>query len=270
MLKKEIYTLIAICLLISSVSAQVTIFSEDFQSGIPATWGLRDFDNHTPAAAVAEYTAPWISKIDPLDLTNSNLTASSTSFFSPVGTANRWLISPAITLGSFGNYVSWRALSHDPSYPDNYLVLVSKTDTLIGSFTDTLGYVIGEYANWVDRTADLSAISLDNETIYLAFILQTNDGFKLYVDDVIVTKEDPAGLSENVVDLLKIKTISQLGLYEIGGDFALKEVSVYNTNGQLVLNSSNTMVDIRNQNAGVYFLSVITDKGSFQHKLLKF
>jgi hypothetical protein len=269
MFKKEIYTLIAICLLFSGVSAQVTIFSEDFQSGIPATWGLRDFDNHTPAAAVAEYTAPWISKIDPLDTTNTNLTASSTSFFSPVGTANRWLISPAITLGSFGNYVSWRALSHDPSYPDNYLVLVSKTDTLIGSFTDTVGYVIGESASWVERTVNLSAKSLDNETIYLAFILQTNDGFKLYVDDVIVTKEDPVGLPENVADLLKIKTISQNGLYEMGGDFSIREISVYNAQGQLVLNSSNTMVDIRNQDAGVYYLSVLTDKGLIENKLIK-
>jgi len=260
-------SLIFSTLFIFSSWSQVNIFTEDFQSGIPSTWGLRNFDGLTPDAAVAEYTSDWISKVDPDSAVN--LTASSTSFFSPVGTANRWLISPAITLGSYGNAVSWRARSHDASFPDNYLVLVSKTDTLIASFTDTLGYIIGEYVDWTNRSVNLSTLSLNNETIYLAFILQTNDGYKLYIDDVKVSKEDPVGIAESSGDYIQVLTLEN-GLYDLKGDFELIQTKVFNSYGQLIVSNKNNKIDIQRENPGIYFIQVNTNKGLINKSLIKF
>lgn len=247
--------------------SQLTIFTEDFQSGIPATWGLRNFDGLTPHASVSEYTSAWISKVDPDSA--ANLTASSTSYFSPIGTANRWLISPGISLGAYGNFISWRARSHDPSYPDNYLVLASKTDTSISSFTDTIGYIIQENAYWTERTANLSSHGLDNQTIYLAFVLQTEDGFKLYIDDVNVSKDDPVGIEEMQIDGLKVETLNP-GLYNLKGEFKLLESSVYNAAGQLVLKTKESTIDLRNENQGIYYLQVNTSKGLINRKLITF
>lgn len=268
MLNTRNYLIVGLCVSFIAITSwsQVDIFTEDFQSGIPSTWGLRNYDGNTPEASVSEYTQPWISKVDPDS--SANLTASSTSYFSPIGIANRWLISPPITLGSYGNIFSWRARSHDASFPDNYLILVSKTDTAMSSFTDTVGLIIGEYVNWTNRSANLSNLGLDNETIYLAFILQTNDGFKLYVDDLKVQKEDPVGLEEKNADLIKIQTLEN-SVFKILGDFNLLDVTVLNSNGQLVKADKTNTIDLSNEKPGIYFLQVQTSKGLFYRKVVK-
>lgn len=247
--------------------SQVTIFTEDFQGGIPASWSIKNLDGMSPDPQVSEYTSAWISKVD-LD-SASNLIASSTSYFSPIGTADRWLISPAITLGAFGNFISWRARSHDASFPDNYLVLVSKTDTAIGSFTDTAGYIIGENASWTERTANLSEMNLDNETIFLAFVLQTENGFKLYVDDIKVRKDDPVGFIENQSNLFKIETLNP-GLFRLNGEVEISESRIYNSTGQLVLSTVSNIIDIQDKEKGVYFLQVFSEKGMMNWKLIHF
>lgn len=262
-------SLFAVLLFSSSFTfSQTTVLSEDFQTGIPASWEVRDLDGQTPDATVSEYTAGYISKIDPADTTNVNLTASSTSYFSPVGTANRWLITPPIVLGAYGNAFEWRAKSHDASYPETYLVLVSTTDNLEASFTDTIGYVIEEDADWITRNVNLSANGYDNATIYVAFILQTDDGFKFYIDDVKASKEDPVGLTENLIVELSMKTIES-GLYEINSANSFDKVIVYNEMGMVVSDSKSKTIDIRKEKVGIYFVQALVGKQLFISKLIK-
>lgn len=261
-------SLFSVLLLSSSFAiSQTTVLFEDFQSGIPATWEIRDLDGQIPDATVSEYTAGYISKIDPDDTTNVNLTASSTSYFSPVGTANRWLITSPIVLGAYGNTFEWRAKSHDASYPETYLVLVSTTDKLEASFTDTLGYVIQEDADWITRSANLSANGYDNDTIYVAFILQTGDGFKFYLDDVKASKEDPVGLTENLIIDLSMKTIES-GLYEINSANNFDKVVVYSEMGMVISDSKSKTIDIRKEKAGMYFVQAIDGTQLFVSKLV--
>ncbi len=247
---------------------QTTILSEDFQSGIPATWTMLDLDGQTPDSSVSEYTAAYISKLDPADTNTANLTASSTSYFSPVGTANRWLISPAIALGAYGNFFEWKAKSHDPSYPEDYLVMVSTTDTQEASFTDTIGFVLQEFADWTTRTVDLSSQGFDNQTIYVAFILQTDDGFKFYLDDVVATKDDPVGLKENGIQDLSLKTIEN-GLFEINTEVAFDQVRVLDNMGRVVLETTNLTIDLRAENSGIYFVQAIRGNELFVSKVVK-
>ncbi|MCT4560416.1 MAG: choice-of-anchor J domain-containing protein [Crocinitomicaceae bacterium] len=251
-----------------NATAQTTVFTEDFQSGIPATWTLINNDNNTPAMTVQEYdTAAWIPKMDPDD--SSNFCASSTSFFSPAGTANRWLISPAITLGAFGNAMTYDVKSHDPSFPDDYMILVSKTGTNIADFTDTIAYVQQELASWIKRPIDLTAKGLDGETIHLAFVIVTEDGFKLYVDNIEVTKDDPAQLTESNLVQLKVATLAN-GLYEVSANQAILKRVVYTTSGRVVSENGQSTVDLRSMEAGVYFIEVSTELGRKTLQVQKF
>lgn len=248
---------------------QTVVFTEDFQFGIPNVWQVRNLDGFTPDTAVAEYTQAYISKLDPSDTLNVNLTASSTSYFSPVGIANRWLISPGIQLGPYGNSVEWKAKSHDPSYPETYLVLVSKTDDLAASFTDTIGYVVQEYADWTTRTVNLSDLGFDNETIFVAFILQTDDGFKFYVDDFSISIEDPVGLEEKQVNQLRLKTLDPSGLYEIASETEIEELKVVDAQGRLIVQKSGKIIDIRSEKSGIYFVQAKVGNDLFYSKLIK-
>lgn len=248
---------------------QTVIFTEDFQFGIPNVWQVRNLDGFTPDTSVAEYTQAYISKLDPADTLGVNLTASSTSYFSPVGTANRWLITPGIQLGAYGNAIEWKSKSHDPSYPEDYLVLVSTTDDLEASFTDTIGYVVQEYADWTTRTVNLSDKGYDNETIFVAFILQTNDGFKFYLDDVSISIEDPLRLEEKVVNTLSLKTIDVDGLFEIVSESAVNDLKVVDAQGRIIAQSKGKTIDIRSEKSGLYFVQAVIDNELYLSKIAK-
>lgn len=251
-----------------SSKAQTVVFFEDFQGGIPANFTLIDNDGNTPALAVAEFTSAWIALADPENL--SDTVAASTSFFTPQDTASRWLISPPIPLGSFGNYFSWEARSHDPSFPDDYLVLVSTTDNLLSSFTDTIGFVIEENFEWASREVDLSEEGYDNQTIYIAFVQKTYDGFKLYLNDLEARKED-------VTKLTSPKPLTALNCYpnpskdnvNFSSNQVIEAITIYSGTGQFMLNSNQTAIDIRQFNPGIYYARVNCNNEIITLKFIK-
>lgn len=246
--------------------AQTQIYLEDFNNGIPATYTIVDNDGLTPAAATAEFTDAWISLPDPLDSTDTIV--GSTSYFSPKGTANRWLITPQITLGAFGNILYWDARSHDPSFPDGYFIFASTTDTQLSSFTDTLFVVGQELATWTENSVNLSDFGLDNQQVYLAFVNRTYDGFKLYLDSISVFVEDPVGISENTMANIQMSPNPSNG--QVHFNVSVDLVSVYASSGQLQATFENvTSMDISNLPAGMYWVSIQEGAYLTRKKLVK-
>jgi hypothetical protein len=252
----------------SKINAQVTLFNVDFQNGIPSNFSMIDNDGLTPDPAVTEFTSAWISTIDPSNVTDS--IAASTSFFSPVGTASRWLITPKVKLGSFGNFIEWNARSQDASFPDDYLVLVSRTTPTIAAFEDTIAKLSAEYVDWTTRTVDLSLKGFNDDSVYVAFVNKTNNGYKLYIDDIRIWKEDPASLIEvsnvNTVDVFPNPSTDFVKISTID---AFKSATIYTLNGQEILTSTNQKIAIHAIENGVYFISIATSKGIVSVRFVK-
>jgi hypothetical protein len=251
---------------------QTEILNVDFQTGFPAGWSVVVVDQQIPNAAVSEYTSAWIMKADPENPTDSVI--SSTSFFEPEGQANKWLISPAITLGDFGNVLRWNAKSHDPSFLDSYLVLVSKTDNQLVSFTDTIGEVQLESSTWTSRAANISALieNSDGETIYLAFINNSNKAYKLYIDDIVLTKEDPLSSPEIASIQLSVYPNPTQNLVKLSASAPIENVIVCTANGteiHLDFNSENQQLDFSNVTPGIYFARVFTQVGNKVVKIIR-
>jgi hypothetical protein len=259
---------LTLVLTFSKISAQLTLFNVDFQNGIPSNFSIIDNDGLTPDPAVSEYTSAWISTIDPSNVTDS--IAASTSFFSPVGTASRWLITPKVKLGSFGNFIEWNARSQDASFPDDYLVLISRTTPTIAAFEDTIAKLSAEYVDWTTRTVDLSLKGFNDDSVYVAFVNKTNNGYKLYVDDIRIWKEDPASLIEvsnvNTVDVFPNPSTDFVKISTID---AFKSATIYTLNGQEILTSTNQKIAIHTLENGVYFISIATSKGIVSVRFVK-
>ncbi|MBU2019795.1 MAG: choice-of-anchor J domain-containing protein [Bacteroidetes bacterium] len=255
-------TLSFILLVLNNLLAQTPVLVEDFQSGIPNNWTLLNEDGNTPASQVQEYNAAWISKTDPDS--SSNTAASSTSFFSPSGTANRWLITPPIVLGGYGNAISWKAKSHDASFPDDYVVLYSKTGNLKSDFLDTIGFIQGESEDWIERRVNLSTKNLDNETVYFAFVLNTNDGFKLYLDDVTVTKDDAAKITVQNKEI-KFGNLGE-GRYVISKNLKVTDLEVFDIQGKAIPFS---LIDdvLSIPSKGMFFLKGLSNSQPFSVKV---
>jgi len=257
---------------ISSVTAiaQTEILNEDFENGAPVAFTIVDNDGLTPNAATAQFTEAWTQMSEPGDTSAvPNTVMGSTSYFEPTGTASRWLITPALNLGAYGNFFYWRARSHDPSYPDNYSVLVSTTDDQISSFTNTIGIIEQEYATWFDRDIDLSDLGYANQTIYIAFVNNTNDGFALYVDDIRTEVEDPVGINELTEIAVTVYPNPVSDVLSVKSGAIIESLELISLSGEALMSTTENEMNVSKLVNGTYFLKIVTAQGTAVRSFVK-
>lgn len=247
--------------------AQTQVYLEDFDNGIPATSTIVDNDGFTPHSSTADFSDAWIALADPFDSTDTIV--GSTSYFDPTGTADRWLITPQITLGAYGNFLYWEGRSEDPSFPDGYFIFASRTDTQLSSFTDTLGVVNAELASeWRNDTINLSEFGLDGETVHIAFVNRTFDGFKLYLDSISVYVEDPVGLEEQ--EILSVDIFPNPTGNRLNFSLLADEVTIWNLSGTQVGSFENvTSISMSDLAEGMYWVSIKKGNALARKKVIK-
>jgi hypothetical protein len=263
----KIAAFLSICLFSISSWSQTNLLSTDFQSGIPSNYTLLNIDAQAPHPEVLDFASGWITVADPENILDT--VAAVSSYFENADTANRWLITPALTLGSFGNFINWEAKSHDPSYPDDYLVLVSTTTNDTAAFTDTIGSVQEENFEWTFREVNLSAAGYNDSTVYIAFVLRTYDGFKLYLDDIEVRKDDPVGVVENPTIAFDVYPNPSQDLINIRFSQDFQRMELKSTSGQLLRTSEQSSMHINDLQAGPYFLTVYSNGQSLTKRIVK-
>ncbi len=267
-MKKGILSFVSIVVLGSAFS-QTIVFSDDFQNGSLSNWTISIEDSYTLDTSVSEYAAGWIITTDPED--NMDTVASSCSFFTVDGYADRWLISPAIALGSFGNFLNWNAKSADPSFPEAYKVLISNTGNALTDFDDTLMNVALENELWTNRSVNLTDSGYVDETVYIAFVLNSYNKFILYLDDVNVTINDPVGLQEQSMLAVKAYPNPTQGELFIQTTAAVQKAEVWNSYGKRIFVQQNSApIDLSNFPTGSYWLTVTDTNGqTSQQKIIK-
>lgn len=259
-------SILAIITFTSSLAfGQVDLLNEDFQSGMPVNWSIVNNDANTPVNPI--FTNAWITTTDPEN--DQDTVAASTSYFETAGTASRWLITPPLALGAYGNYISWKAKSHDASYPDDYLVLISTTNTDLASFTDTIGLVQEENFEWTKREVDLSLEGYSSQSIYVAFINNTVDGFMLYMDSIHVVKEDPVSITELHTFEFSVYPNPASEQIQIVSPFTITSVKIINTAGQVVLKEKNKTITVSSLDAGVYYIETLVNGYAVTRKFVK-
>jgi hypothetical protein len=260
-------TLLYCLFLMLQIKAQTSLLNTDFQAGIPTNYTLLNLDAQAPHPQVTEFASGWITVTDPEN--SLDTVAAASSYFENADSANRWLITPALTLGSFGNFISWEAKSHDASYPDDYLVLVSTSTNDPSSFTDTIGFVQQENFEWTFREANLSEAGYNDSTIYIAFVLRTYDGFKLYLDDISVRKDDPVGLTENPTITFNVYPNPSKDVINIEVSQDFQRIELTATNGQLLRTSNESSMNINDLKPGSYFLTIYSNGQTQTKRIIK-
>ncbi|MFT5823864.1 MAG: hypothetical protein ACI8ZM_005129 [Crocinitomix sp.] len=259
------YLTITLLVIASASQAQTVLFDEDFTSGIPATWALFNEDGLTPAADVADFTDAWIPKIFGTDTA-----AASTSYYDDtLGQSNDYLITPRISIGNFSRLI-WSARSVDASYPDGYQILISTTDSLPGSFTDTLMTVYAEIAYMNSRSIELDTAGYANQDIFVAFRNNTVNGYILLIDDVKI-------LGAETATVATIKAPIAFNIYpnptaeyiNINTAENIISVSIYTTAGQLLISDQTKRIDVSALNAGLYYIQIETEMGSETSQFVK-
>jgi len=238
--------------------AQEVVLLEDFENGISSSWLVVDGDGHTVHPSVQAFQPAWIGLQDPFNLVNK--IAGSTSYFVPEAQASRLLITPQISLGAYGNIVSWKSMSHDPSFPDWIMVLISTTGTDIEDFTDTLFRLNNEFPYWTERSINLSDSGYVNQDVYLAFVNHTNQGFKLYLDDIQFEINNPVNVpSFTDSDLVRIYPNPSRDFISFVANKTIQRVEILDCMGRLIMSEEYPIESLNIQflNPGTYIIRVL-------------
>lgn len=241
--------------------SQTTILNANFNNGIPVGWQMIDNDQLTPnnSESVSFMTNAWnvVENPDSTGIGDSVLMA--TSWFESSGTADNYLISPAVTLSNFGNYIYFDLKSLDASNPDGFQVLYSTSGTNIDDFV--VNNIVFDSASispyWTRYVVNLDEHNLNNQTIYFAFRHYATDKFILALDNINITINDPVPIkttekemfsfypnpANNYINIKGVKENTKCSIINLRGEVIKK---IYITNGLLLL-------DIP---AGVYFIKV--------------
>lgn len=173
------------------------IFQENWDGNGPgiAAWTLIDVDGNTPNASLDYINGAW-TRVDRggpepnFGGPDGNYAVVSTSWYTPAGTANDWLISPAVNLaGVTSAYFTWDAKAQDNDYPDGYNVMLAPNGgNTIADFTVQLFSTNGENPYWTTRTTNISAYA--GQTVRIAFVNNSTDKFVLVVDNITITEEE--------------------------------------------------------------------------------
>ncbi len=195
-MNRSIFTFLLLTFFTFQLQAQVA-FWEDFSNGMPDNFVLVDGDGNTPA--------PNVSYVDKAWVVNAAGSATSTSWYSPAGTSDDWMITSEITIPTVAADVdlllTWSELAPDKDYLDGYLLKISTSGSPdVDSFVTVM--TTEEAAN------ELTTRSLDLKpymgmTVRFAYVNNSNDKFLLFIDDIEVN-----GFSDEFLDLALVDNLS--------------------------------------------------------------
>jgi hypothetical protein len=283
-------TFLTALMVVFSLNAQVTVFEEDFDGSGPGfgAWTATDVDGQAPNAndySLAVNTQGWAeldfetqvlpsitaTGFDQLDI--AGLVMGSHSWYSPVGQSDDWVTSPLIDLSGASGLIEleWDAVSvaGNPSFNEDYRVLVSTSTDDLGDFVEVADITLEENAAPSTRTVDLSAFA--GESIYIAFHNDSNDRWGVVVDNISVT-----AATLNVVDVVFNNFsyfVDANNVLNLRAGTPMQSVELFSVIGQQVvsqkLSNSTETIDISNLESGVYITRISINGLSKSYKIIK-
>ncbi|MFD1552280.1 hypothetical protein DNU06_11395 [Putridiphycobacter roseus] len=251
---KYLFSTFFIGCLFFAATAQTELLNENFSNGIPASWSMNNEDALIPQASVSFVNDAWVGFTDAYDTC-----AVSTSYYlvdsNQVSQSSDYLITPKVSLLSFGSLFSWSSKSFDANYTESYYVLLSTSGNNISDFTDTLKKVVNDSPNWKNFTLNLYTKGYADQDVYVAFKNVSNDKYLLGIDNVSLTSNDPAGINtaaEAIINVYPNPVVNELTIQSTD----VFTFQLFNLDGQVLLSGYQNKIDVRSLSKGVYFLSV--------------
>ena len=274
-MKKLLFSVL-LCSLIGN--AQTTVFTETFEEISTlqnAGWTLYN-DTNTPFGTyAATFPDAWRIVNWGAQVENGNLVASTTSWFTQIKAADRWLVSPAITLPANSTAsLEFFARSHQASpYDDGFKLKISTTTTAKASFTNILTVphaINAPIADLTPYTVDLSAYV--GQTIYLAWVNDNTNGNLLSIDDITVTATPKMAVNETSKNGLTLYPNPATDYFVINNVNDVVSVNIYDLSGKAVrsnLQAVDHRFGISDLEKGVYSVSIETKNGTVTRKIIK-
>lgn len=175
-----------------------TIYSCDFEKGIPADFTLIDYDKNEPSQSMQKQGfsvgTPWITLTPIKDA--SGKAACSTSWYTKTGTSDDWMILPKITISGNNPFLSWRGMASDAKHADGYTVYISETGSTEKSGFNTtkpLFTTESETSHWTEHSVSLAQYI--GKSVTIAYVNNSTDCSRLYIDDINIAERHKLSFS---------------------------------------------------------------------------
>jgi hypothetical protein len=250
-------------LLTSSIYCQTILLNQNFNNGFPSGWQMVDNDGLTP------FDSPSVNFIDEAFVITENYDSIgigdqilvATSWFENPGTADDFLILPKLTMGAYGNFISFDAKSVDASNPDGLEVRISKGGVELWEFfidePAYQNYAMSPY--WTNYTVSLDSLNIANEDIFITFRHTGYDGFILALDNIKVYVNDPVSITESNLEKIKIAPNPFENFLNINVNAAESlNYSILDISGKTVIAGvlNTNQLDLSQLESGMYLLIV--------------
>lgn len=279
--------LLALFVGLAKTNAQTTIFQENWDGQGPGltAWTLYNVDNLTPVPAStpsggalsALITNAWnvlsLANIQSANPTYTNYPAAATgmsgniiasnSWYSPVGSADDWLVSPQVTIptGATNVNLTWSATSlGDSAYLEDYKVYISTTGNQVANFTTVLKDVQNQPSTGSTHTVDISNYA--GQTVRVAFRNDSNDQYVMFLDNIKIAGNNILSTDEVSKSKTSIYPNPTKGEINIKTDKKIKSSTVFDLSGKVLLQTNLEKVNISSFAKGTYLLKVEFADGS--------
>jgi hypothetical protein len=254
------------------------IFNENFETttDLLANGWIVYNDNHTLNNGYDSiFTNAW--EIVEWAEETPNKSASSSSAFIESGPADRWLVSPSISIPSNATNVvlTFKARSFDVApHQDGYKLKISSTTNSKTSFSTVLLNVPNTPNNLLSQLSETSVnlSTYAGQTIYLAWINDFENGNILALDDINLSTNSLVNEEFNINHSIVISPNPNNGNFKITSLNPISKLKIYDVLGKLVYsNESNLTNEIIISNTiskGIYFLKAeLENKSSVFQKV---
>ena len=127
-----------------------------------------------------------------------------------------------------------------------------------------------ENSYWTDREIDLSEKGYNAQNVNIAFINNTNNGFKLFLDSIVVEKESSLSINKLIEPNLLIYPNPVQNLLNIKSSSTIQSITVINSIGQNMIHEEYTSsINLEKLKSGVYFIEVISTDFTVRKQFIK-
>ncbi|MCJ7934167.1 MAG: T9SS type A sorting domain-containing protein [Chryseobacterium sp.] len=188
---------------------------------------------------------------------------------------NDWLISPAVTLGTNSNTLTFWVKALSPDYVESYKVGVyvgSASPISSSNFTiiSSAAALTAPYAGWQQVTLNLDAYA--GQTVRIGFQYMSANKYMFMLDDVKLTASGV--LATNEISKAKNKVAlypnPTKGEVNIATDKKVKSTSVFDMSGTMSHTTDSGKTDISDLPKGTYLMRIEFTDGTFAtEKIIK-
>lgn len=117
----------------------------------------------------------------------------------------------------------------------------------------------------------IKSLYIHNSKIYFSVDQYNNHGEELFITDTInsLSVSDKNIVAHDKIIIYPNPVANEFNIRLNNGEKILK-IIIYDANGRIIsTHNNNTLINIQNLSAGIYFLNVLTNLNSYNSKLIK-